>query len=91
MKYIGYIILGILIIICISGNKEIMVKKYPRKILFLSDILMVIQTFIVLGGNGEIVLSIPYCLGYFSTGLLSLIFLAVYIRYYNKITGNTNE
>ncbi len=88
MEYIGYIILGILIIICIAGNKEIIAKKYPKNILFLSDILMLIQIFTVLGGNGKVVLSIPYCLGYFSTGLLSLIFLAIYIHHYNKITGN---
>ncbi len=88
MDYIGYIILGLLIIICIAGNKEIIAKKYPKKAIYIADVLMVIQTFTVLGGSGKLILSIPYCLGYFSTGLLSLIILALYINHYNKIAEN---
>lgn len=50
----GYIVLIIILICCISGIVEIIRKKYPKAILFLIIPLLIIQTGAVLGAGGNI-------------------------------------
>lgn len=50
----GYIVLIIILICCISGIIEIIRKKYPKAILFLIIPLLIIQTGAVLGTGGSI-------------------------------------
>ena len=50
----GYLVLIIILICCISGIVEIVRKKYPKAILFLIIPLLIIQTGAVLGAGGNI-------------------------------------